>query len=368
MGERIIVLGGGVIGLSCALALASRGHDVSILEKGSCGGQASGAAAGMLAPFSENPEYPDGFFRLCLDSLRRYPRWQAEVKRLSGMDFEYTESGSLYAVYHEADLSALSARLSWQRPFGTEADIVEGSRLEQLEPQMQQARAAVYCPEESHVHAPDYVRALKAACCTVGVEIREQLQELALADWTAGVRVQDSAGQSYEADRIVLCTGAWSGSWSELFGFPIPVYPIRGQICAYSAEQAELRHILFTSQGYMVSKANGMLVCGASEDIAGFATSVTDKGIHRLEALSKRTLPFLKERQPTLKWAGLRPATQDGYPLLGSSPEHPRVIFACGHYRNGILLSPATAAVVADIVDGRKPELELDAFRPDRFR
>ncbi len=367
MGDRIIVLGGGVIGLSCALELAKRGYDVTVLEIGTCGGQASGAAAGMLAPYSENPEYADGFFRLCLDSLRRYPAWQEEVKQLSGMDFEYTESGSLYAVYHEADLSALTARLSWQQAFGTHAEIVEGGRLEQLEPQLGQARAAVYCPEESHVHAPDYVHALEAACRKVGVYIHEQLQELTLTDWKNDIRVHDRAGQIYEADRIVLCTGAWSGSWTEQFGFSVPIYPIRGQICAYPVEPSMLRHIVFTSQGYMVGKANGMLVCGASEDIAGFATSVTDRGIDRLEKLSKKVLPFLNRMQPTLRWAGLRPATQDGYPLLGVGSEQPRVIFACGHYRNGILLSPVTAAVVADLADGHVPELALGAFQPDRF-
>lgn len=367
MGERFIVLGGGVIGLSSALALAKRGHEVTILEVGSCGGQASGAAAGMLAPYSENLEYPDDFFRLCLDSLRSFPEWQAEIKQMSGMDFEYTESGSIYAVYHDADLPILSARLAWQRTFGTSAEIVEGERLQRLEPLMRQARAAVYCPEESHVHAPDYVRALEAACRAAGVCIEEQLGQLSLTEWANGICVQDGEGHSYEADRIVLSTGAWSGSWSEQFGFSIPIYPIRGQICAYAVEPSTLRHMIFTSQGYMVSKANGMLVCGASEDIAGFATAVTDKGIQRLEMLSKKTLPFLAGEQPVLKWAGLRPATQDGFPLIGTCTEYPQVIFACGHYRNGILLSPVTAGIVADLAEGRQPKLEINAFQPDRF-
>ena len=190
VGERIIVLGGGVIGLSCALALAGRGHDVSILETGFCGGQASGAArhAGALLGKSR---ISGCLFPLVPGQPARYPEWQAEVKRLSGMDFEYTESGG--AVYHEADLPALSARLSW-RPFGTEAEIVEGDRLEQLEPQMRQARAAVYCPEESHVYAPDYVRALEAACRRRRAD--PGARELTLLDWTAGISVQDAEGRA----------------------------------------------------------------------------------------------------------------------------------------------------------------------------
>ncbi len=370
MKEHLLIVGGGVIGLSAAFECARRGFRITVLERGDCGGQASGAAAGMLAPFSENVEGPDDFFRLCLDSLRLYPEWQAEVKHISGADFEYSKSGSLYAVSHEADLLGLEARRAWQKSFGATPDIVEGEALSRLEPKLgPDVKAALFHPEESHVYAPDYVRSLEHACRKLGVEIRERLGELRITGMQEGaLRVTDEAGTVYEADRYIICTGAWAGLFGVYTELNIPIYPIRGQICAYRLpEDAPVRHIVFGSQGYVVPKANGTLVCGASEDIAGFDTSVTENGISRLLRWNHRLLPFLSGLEPHHKWAGLRPATQDGYPLLGPLARNERIVFAGGHYRNGILLSPATGHAVADLIEGRTPRTPLDRFAPERF-
>lgn len=417
MNDSFIVLGGGIIGLSCALELRLRGADVTLLEAADCGGQASGAAAGMLAPYSENPESPDEFFQLCRESLELYPDWQQRVRELSGMDFEYTKCGSLYAAYHEADLLALESRLGWQRRHGSSGRILRGEELRAFEPGLSpDVIAALWTPEESHIYAPDFVEALKAACVKIGVNIRERLGELELIQWERGVEVvaagrsedgergieagmaetdrnaktgsslrdvgqepmgaslseadfSTQSGESFRADQLVVCIGAWAGAMSGRFGLRLPVQPIRGQICAYEwgAEQAPVRHMVFCSQGYLVQKANGTLVCGASEDVAGFDTSVTERGIARLIRWNKRLLPALEQAQPFHRWAGLRPATLDGRPLIGRLERAERVIFAAGHYRNGILLSPVTAKLVADCAEGRAPQPWQRAFRPERF-
>lgn len=368
MGERILVLGGGVIGLSCAFEALQNGFQVTVIEARSCGGQASGAAAGMLAPYSENIEFPDDFFRLSLESLRLYPEWQQAVREISGEDFEYTNSGSLYAVYHEADLSAIEQRAQWQSEFGAQAEVVTGSRLAELEPELSsEVRAALYIPQESHVHAPDYVRALNIACRKLGADIREHCGQ-AVPELTAeGVRVICEDGSVITGDRLVVSVGAWGGEMSERLGIKMPIYPIRGQICAYDTPVRQVHHMVFCSQGYLVSKRNGQLVCGASEDLAGFDTTVTDKGIARLEAWNGKLFPFVKNKPTTLRWAGLRPATQDGYPLLGELSHDQRVILACGHYRNGILLSPVTGKIVGDLLTGRADRVSLHAFTPERF-
>ncbi|NGZ76508.1 glycine oxidase ThiO [Saccharibacillus alkalitolerans] len=372
MNDSFIVLGGGIVGLSCALELRLRGADVTLLEAKDCGGQASGAAAGMLAPYSENPESPDEFFMLCRESLELYPGWQRLVRKLSGMDFEYTECGSLYAAYHEADLLALESRLGWQRRHGSSGVILRGEALRAAEPGLSPSVvAALRTPEESHIYAPDFVEALQAACLKAGVVIRERLGALEPTEWErrAEVRAPESGGEAFRADRLVVCTGAWAGAWSGRFGLRLPVQPIRGQICAYEWEEgrAAVRHMIFCSQGYLVQKANGTLVCGASEDVAGFDTSVTERGIARLLRWNKRVLPALETAEPFHRWAGLRPATLDGRPLLGRLERAERVIFAAGHYRNGILLSPVTAKLVADCAEGRPPQPWQRAFRPDRF-
>jgi len=369
MSKRVIVLGGGVIGLSCAFSCRMRGYQVTLLEIGRCGGQASGAAAGMLAPFSENAESADDFFRLCLASLRLYPQWAEDVKRESGADFEYTESGSLYAAYHEADLLAMESRLRWQREFANGARIVDGAELRRLEPELSgKVVAAIHHPEESHIYAPHYVKALELACRNSGVEINDGLEQVSIAEWRQDVELRSKDGNVFRGERLVVCSGAWTRELERTFGLDLPVYPIRGQVCAYSVPVGTVRHMVFGSQGYVVAKENGSLVCGASEDVAGFDTTVTEKGIARLRRWNKQLYPFLEEMEPFHRWAGLRPATQDGYPLLGALRDAEHIVFAAGHYRNGILLSPATGTVAADLVDGGRAEAgRLAAFAPERF-
>ncbi len=308
------------------------------------------------------------FFHLCLASLRLYPEWQAEVQRISKHKFEFSQSGSLHIVYHEADILSLETRLAWQREWGAEADLLTGAQARALEPELAPSVvAAMYYPEESHLFAPDYVRALEAACRNNGVVIEDELQAVEIDEWKNGVVLRARNGRSFNADRLVVCTGAWAQELAETFAFPIPIYPIRGQICAYELPPNTIKHILYSSQGYLVPKANGTLVNGASEDIAGFQTEVTEQGIERLTNWNHQIFPFLKELKPFHRWAGLRPATQDGYPLIGELEAAPQVIMACGHYRNGILLSPITAITVADLIEGQSPAAPIECFKPERF-
>ncbi|MFC5704114.1 glycine oxidase ThiO [Cohnella faecalis] len=368
MKESIVVMGGGVVGLSCAFELQRRGHQVTVLEINRCGGQASGAAAGMLAPYSENVEGPDAFFQLCLESLRLYPEWQQNVKQASGQTFEYTNSGSLYIAYHEADLLALEGRLLWQGQYGSSGKIIEGDALFRLEPNLSRnVRAALHTPEESHVYAPHYVRALEQACRLMGVTIHENLDKLTIVEWQREILIQSTDQRMFSGDQLVVCSGAWAQELSDTFGIRIPVYPIRGQICAYEVDEKPVHHMVFGNQGYLVAKENSTLVCGASEDVAGFDTSVTDKGIERLRKWNKQAFPFLEDRTPFHRWAGLRPSTQDGLPLIGALSGSSRVVFAVGHYRNGILLSPATAMLAADCIEGKNTAAYNQAFSPERF-
>ncbi len=369
MGERIVVLGGGIVGLSCAFELQTRGHEVIVLELKRCGGQASGAAAGMLAPYSENAEGPDDFFRLCLQSLRLYPEWQKTIREISKLPFAYENSGSLYVAFHEADLLAMQGRILWQREFGASAQLLDRGELLRREPQLsKEIIAALHIPEESHVYTPHYMLALEQACRLAGVTIQEDLERLDVMDWRNGVNIRTKDNRTFIGDKMIVCVGAWAQEMENSFGIHIPVYPIRGQICAYESNGKPIRHMIFGSQGYLVSKDNGTLVCGASEDVAGFDVTTTDRGIERLRYWNKKIVPHLDGQTPIHRWAGLRPATQDGLPLMGPLQHAKHVILAVGHYRNGILLSPVTAKIVADLVENKPgTAAHIEAFKPDRF-
>src|SRR5690606_36920812 len=152
-----------------------------------------------------------------------------------------------------------------------------------------------------------------------------------------GVIIESSQGL-FSADQCIICNGAWSAFYENDVQVKLPIFPIRGQICAFEQGDKRVRHMILSSQGYVVYKdTKGTIVCAASEDIAGFDHSVTEKGIYRLIKWSRRLYPFLNDKNPVHRWAGLRPATQDGYPLIGRLEQHPHIIISSGHYRNGIL-------------------------------
>lgn len=363
-----MIVGGGVIGLAAALACKQSGMETIVLEKDRCGGQASGAAAGMLAPFSEIGEDPDDFFRLCLHSLRMFPDWVDTVRRLSGESFEYTQSGSFHVAFHEADLLELESRKRWQSEFSIEAELLEEGALKRRLPLLNAAaKAALFYPEESHVYAPAYVRALKIACVREGVVLHEHCGNTTVSLSANGFVAETETGETYSGDRLVLSAGAWSAQWEKMLGIRLPVFPIRGQICSYALSPGTLGSIVFTSQGYFVQKQSGQFVCGASEDVSGFDARVTERGIRRLQMWAEKMFPFLKKERLASSWAGLRPATQDGFPLIGKVPGRHDVILATGHYRNGILLSPITAHIVCNLLQDKEPHIAISAFDPGRF-
>lgn len=365
----LIIIGGGVIGLATAYELAKRDKQVLILEKGECGGQATGAAAGMLAPYSEIGEDPDDFFTMCHKSLQMYPAWQEELKSISKENFEYNTNGSLHVAFHEADDLALETRQSWQKHWQVESEIIRGKDLNKIEPNLtDDVLSAMYYPGEHHIYAPDYVAALQVACRKLGVQLIEGAGEVTFSEIREdGVVLATEQKGDFTADECIVCNGAWTSFFEQDLHVRLPIFPIRGQICAYKQGAEQIQHMIFSSQGYIVSKAIGSIVCGASEDIAGYDTSVTEKGIGRLIKWSGRLFPFIESKEPFHRWAGLRPATQDGYPLIGRLPHYPNIIISSGHYRNGILLSPINAKIVADIVEDKKTSVNIEAFNPMRF-
>mgnify|MGYP001430016554 FL=1 len=369
MSEKVLILGGGIIGLASALAAACRGFSVTVVEAGRPGGQASGAAAGMLAPYTENPDGPDPFFALCLESLRMYPAWLEEIGEASGRRIELHRSGSLAVAFNEADVLPLTARMAWQNEYGARAELIGDDELRQLEPLLStDIRTALYVPEESHVYAPALVEALEVACRRRGVSIAAGAgRTIRMRLRAEGAEVVTEHAGSFTGDRLVVCTGAWTGLFEQELGVPLPVHPIRGQICAYAVPVGLVRRIVVSPQAYWTAKSNGTLVCGASEDVAGFDTSVTERGIARLVRQGPKVFPMLEGLEPVHRWAGLRPGTLDGRPLIGRLPHAPRVIVAAGHYRNGILLAPVTGAAVAALLAGGTPPVPLDAFDPLRF-
>jgi len=361
----VIIVGGGVIGCSIAYYLAREGVKVAVLDKGEIGGEASRAAAGMLAPLAEVEE--DGPFQeLGLASLRLFPHLSEALEQECGVDVEYLRSGILRVALTEEQAEHL--KYSALRPAspGLELHWLERDELRALEPGLApEIRGALYSPEEHQVNADRLVQALARAAH--GAVLRQGIRVAGLArrgTRVTGVRI---SGGRLSAGHVVLAAGAWTGKVARGVGVDLPVFPVRGQMIALPASRSAPRHIVWGEDGYLVPKANGLVFAGATVERVGFRKNVTVGGTSGLRRMAKSLMPRLAGLDAVDAWAGFRPGSADGLPILGPVPGWEGLSVACGHFRNGILLAPITGDLIArSILDGSSNEA-LAPFSPARF-
>jgi glycine oxidase len=366
-----IIVGGGVIGLACAWRAAQRGLRVRVLERDAPGAGASGVAAGMLAPVGEATWGEEELLRLARDSHRRWPRFAAELAAASDRDPGYLELGALHIALDRDEAEELGHRFELMRSLSLEAEWLRPRRARGLEPGLSPSCAAgVHAPHESAVDPRELVAALRAAAEREGVDLRQSAQVTeGLIDGEAirGVRTAD--GVEHRAERTVLAAGAWSGvaPWLHAEARP-PVRPVKGQIVTLRgpAGAPVCERIVASERVYMVPREDGHLVVGATVEELGFDTRVTAGGVHELLREAYRALPEIAELELAEAIAGLRPASPDNAPVIGSG-RLDGLLYATGHFRNGILLAPATADAVGAWLADAEPDADLSAFAPERF-
>jgi glycine oxidase len=363
----VVVLGGGLIGLGIAYELAKRGEDVRLIESRMPGRAASWAGAGMLAPFTEAMA-SQPFAALCEDSLARYPAFVRELHERGGVDARLRLDGILEVAYDARGEEQLRAHVRTLAARGLPARYLERAEAHAREPALGPAlRGASLCANEGAVDNRRLGRALHAACAAIGVRIDAGAGDVALeADARRVLGVRTTAG-FVPADVVVNATGAWA---AELQGVPerhrVPVVPVKGQMLALAMPRGLVRHVVWAPGAYLVPRDDGRLLVGASVEEAGFDQRVTARAQRDLLDAALAAMPALGELTVAETWAGLRPGTVDGLPYLGATGLGGYVV-ATGHYRNGILLTPATAVAIADIVEGRSSP-NLSAFSPLRVQ
>ncbi len=337
----VIIAGAGIIGLSTALELRRRGARVLVLERGQPGSEASSAAAGMLAP--SDPETPLALRPLAFLSAKLYPEYVQDLENSSGIKVDYRRHGTIVIMAGHA-VPQQYRRLSSQ----------ELSRMEPaLEPQ---DREAFFVAEES-VDPALLVRAALAAAKEIGVEVGSNaaVEEVRARD---GVIEVVTGSERLTARAVVDCRGAWSG---------VPIKPRKGQsLYVQPQETLHLQHVVAAPEVYLVPRSSGKILIGATVEDAGFDRTVEPATIHGLHRAAARLIPALASARVTESWAGLRPGSPDNLPLLGPTETQGRFI-ASGHFRNGILLAPVTARIMADLVMDNPPEIDISAFSPLRF-
>ncbi|MCK9918205.1 glycine oxidase ThiO, partial [Microbacteriaceae bacterium K1510] len=341
--------GGGIIGLSLAYELSKRGKAVTIIEQGEWGGQASSAAAGMLAPLKEFSK-PGLMLDLGIASLECYPQWAEELEEATGVHVQLSLDGLITVAMNQAEAMALRTKFEWQHAAGYDVKWLEREQLLELEPLLSpHVEGGIFSPGEGHINNRMLLQALVAACTLQGVEM---LPGTVVTQLLTGAEqrvagVMTTAG-SRHAKHTVVAAGAWAGIIAQLLGVSLPIRPVRGQVAAVASGGIPLRRVIFGTTGYLAPKKDGRIVIGATEDEAGFCREVTLAG---LANVCNGVLPYVPSlhNAPFLQaWAGLRPATEDGMPLFGPVPGWSGISMATGHFRNGILLSPITAKRMTD--------------------
>jgi len=357
-----------VIGLSCAWRLAQGGARVAVLERGEPGGGATRVAAGMLAPVGELTFGEPELLELTLAAARLYPEFVAELEAATGEGTGYERLGALHVALDRDEAAQLRRVHDLQRSLELEAEWLPPRRCRDLEPGLTPSfHGGVFAAGEAAVDPRALTRVLLAACAQQGVEVlagTEVVDGIFEGERIVGVRTAPRSGGHFDraggeelrADQVVLAGGAWSGAmaWLAEEARP-PVRPVKGQVVELRSrgEEPVARHILSSERVYLVPRADGRLVIGATVEEMGFDTAVTAGGVHELLREAYRLLPDVAEMEWVGATAGLRPGTPSNLPLVGPGAID-GLILATGHYRNGILLAPLAAQAVTDLLSNRR--------------
>jgi glycine oxidase len=346
------VIGGGVVGLSLAWELRKNGADVLVLERGRLGGEASSAAGGMLAWC--DPHLGIEVRKLALLSAGCYGEFVSEIERASGIAVDLRKQGTIAigegasAAFHEQCRRLLASEFLVQEPG--------------LAPSI---RDAQWWPEWS-VDPRRLMTSLEEACRKYSVHVREGEAAISIVSASGRAHGVRTLHHEYLAQAVVNCAGAWAGEVAcGLSPCPTPTRPVKGQL--FSVEAAGiLQHVIRSPQVYLIPRSDGTVVVGATVEEAGYNKGTNPEAIEGLRQAAARLVPDLAEKSIGHAWAGLRPASADGLPILGET-SLPGYFVATGHFRDGILLAPATARVMSACVCGHPVSSDLSALSPSRF-
>ncbi|WP_228561224.1 glycine oxidase ThiO [Catenulispora pinisilvae] len=372
----VLIIGGGLIGLATAWRTAARGLSVTLCDPAP-GANASFAAAGMLTPVTELHYGEEALLGLNLASAKRYPSFIAELQEAAGgLDPGYTEAGTLVVAFDGDDREVLADLHLFQQSLGLKAEWLAGSQARRLEPMLAPSvRGGLLVSGDHQVDNRMLLAALFAALEREPKTriVRSKVAEVTVAaDRATGVVLED--GTALAAEQVVLSAGCWSG---QIGGIPPellpPVRPIKGQILRLAVPEVfrpflsrTVRYVVRNNQAYLVPRAHGELVLGATVEEQDYDTTVTAGGVYELLRDARELVPGITELPLIETRAALRPGTPDNAPMIGPTAL-PGLLYATGHYRHGVLLTPATADGMAEILaTGAVPEA-LAPFSPQRF-
>lgn len=358
----VLVVGGGIVGLLTARELAAAGATVTLIEMATTGRAASWAGGGILSPLYPW-RYADPVTALVQWSQGAYPGLCAELEAETGMDPEHTRTGLLILDATERVLA-----LDWARRRGVTIETLATPAIRVAEPELAAPpEEALWLPEVAHVRNPRLVKALRRALdkrvrlC----EHEEVVEILVSGGRLVGARTR---GGEHRADHLVVCAGAWTARLMASLEQTPAIAPVRGQMVLFHARPGLIRHLVLAGEHYAIPRRDGTLLFGSTLESAGFAATTTASAKEQLHGHALALFPALQRAPLGGHWAGLRPSSPSGIPYIGPHPTIGGLYVNAGHFRNGLVMAPASARLVADLILGREPIVPPSPYRLDASR
>ena len=363
MSADVVIVGGGVIGLTTAYELSGRGLQVKLLDQGQPGREASWAGAGILPPAHPgDPAHP--LAAMCRATNELWPDLSADLRETTGIDNGFRRCGGL-GIGSLSNPDVLREEIEAWRQAGAEVETLSESDIASCEAAVNPDITEVYrLPELAQVRNPWHLKALLSACHQRGVDIRTCERVIGFHRNGSTIVGVNTTHDRHDAGAVVIAAGAWSQELLAAAGCPLQIEPVRGQIVVLACPQRPFRHVIECGPRYLVPRDDGRVLIGSTEELVGFNKQNTTEGLRRLLSFAEELVPSLSEACFERAWAGLRPRTVNGMPFIGRVPEQENLIVAAGHFRAGLHLSPVTGRVVSQLIVGEDPVVDVGALAP----
>jgi glycine oxidase len=363
----VLIVGGGVIGLSLAYELAGQGTSVRVIDAAQPGREASWAGAGILPPAPAASDDP--LVQLTALSNKLHRQWSQALLAATDIDNEYRQCG---AIYLERESEA-AARLDGFARLAAAGDVcceaIAADALDKHEAALRprgEVHTAYLVPDECQIRNPRHLQALMAGCRLRGVEITADAPAEAFKSQGSRLTAVCTRVGDYSADQICVTTGSWTAPLLRDLGVSPAIKPIRGQMVLFKTPRPLLSRIINEGSRYLVPRSDGRLLAGSTEEDVGYDRSNTDAGVAGLVNFAIGLVPQLADAEVERTWAGLRPCTADGLPYLGRLPNYENAYLAAGHFRGGLQLSTGTARVMSQLMQGQATDINLTMFAIER--